>query len=97
MKPLDRFTCEETFRRLEDYVDRQLTPEELRLVEAHLRECVMCADEFKFEAGVLCDVRSKLGRIQVPASLRQRIAQMLENERRGESFGHTCEPGNQSG
>lgn len=82
MNGIDRYTCEETFRRLEDYLDRQLTPEENRLVEAHLQECVRCATEFQFEAGLLSDIRAKLTRIQVPTTFRSRLAELLQEERR---------------
>lgn len=82
MSGLNRYTCEETFRRLEDYLDRQLSAEEIRLVEAHLQECVRCATEFGFEAGLLADIRTKLKRIGVPADLRSRIAHLLEAERK---------------
>jgi anti-sigma factor RsiW len=82
MKPLDFFTCEETFRRVEDYVDRELSPDELRLVEEHLQVCARCAHEFDFESAVLNDVRKRLTRIQVSPSIRQRVARALEDERR---------------
>jgi anti-sigma factor (TIGR02949 family) len=70
---LDRTTCEETFRRLDDYLDRQLSDEEIRLVEAHLRECAMCSREFVFEAEVIRSVRQKLQRVSVPPGLLDRI------------------------
>jgi len=34
-----RYTCEETFRRLEDYVDRELSAEEMERVREHLKTC----------------------------------------------------------
>ena len=34
--PLDRMSCEEAFRRLDDYLDRELSPDEMRQVEEHL-------------------------------------------------------------
>jgi Putative zinc-finger len=36
MAPIDRYTCEETIRRLDDYLDRELTPHEMQLVKEHL-------------------------------------------------------------
>ena len=70
---LDQKTCEETFRRLDDYLDRQLSPEETRMVEDHLHTCAMCAREFKFEAGVIEGVRDKLRRVTAPPDLLARI------------------------
>ena len=71
---LDRTTCEETFRRLDDYLDRQLSPHETRLVEEHLVTCAACSREFAFEAGVIEDIRRKLGRVAAPPGLLERIA-----------------------
>ena len=74
---LDRMTCESAFRRLDDYLDRQLSAKEMRLVEAHLQVCEVCAREFVFEAGVLDGVRRKLEGIAAPADLLARIAARL--------------------
>ena len=78
---LERYTCEEAFRRLDDYVDRELTAEEMRRVEEHLETCAACAREFAFEASVIAHVRVRLHRIDAPGALRDRIARMLESER----------------
>ena len=81
MRELNRFTCEEAFRRLEDYLDRELSPGELTLVHEHLEICEGCAREFQFEASVLRGVRSKLRQIDLPADLQARILRALEAER----------------
>jgi anti-sigma factor RsiW len=80
MSALDRYTCEETFRRLDDYLDRELSPDEQRLVEEHLRVCGICASEFRFEQSVLDGVRDKLSRLAVPADLMARIQELLTTE-----------------
>jgi len=74
---VDRFNCEEVFRRLDDYVDRELSPREIELVEEHLGLCAMCAREFAFEQSLLRQVREKLARLTVPADLAQRISHAL--------------------
>jgi predicted anti-sigma-YlaC factor YlaD len=71
-------SCQETFRRLNDYVDRELSPEEEVLVSAHLRVCADCASVFDFEAGVVADLMEKLNRIRMPESLKGRVAEALE-------------------
>ena len=76
---LDRTTCEETFRRLDDYVDRQLSPDEMRLIEAHLQECAACSREFVFEASVIREVRHKLRRLDAPAALLDRISEQISH------------------
>jgi anti-sigma factor (TIGR02949 family) len=77
MHPPDRFTCEDVFARLDDYLDRELDQEEIRLVREHLETCAACASEYKFEAGVLDGVREKLRRLAVPDGLMGRITARL--------------------
>jgi anti-sigma factor (TIGR02949 family) len=74
---LNRKTCEEAFRRLDDFLDRRLTPEETKLVEDHLRVCDACTREFTFEASVLSGVKRKLRHIDVPPDLITRILVQL--------------------
>ncbi|HTK51646.1 MAG TPA: zf-HC2 domain-containing protein [Gemmatimonadaceae bacterium] len=77
MTPLNRYTCEEAFRRLDDYLDRELSAEEMTLVHEHLDICAGCAREFNFEASVLRGVRQKLRQIDPPDSLQARILAAL--------------------
>jgi anti-sigma factor (TIGR02949 family) len=81
---LDRTTCEETFRRLDDYLDRQLTPEEARLIEEHLHDCAACSREFTFESGVISAVRTKLRRLAAPPGLLDRITEEISRSVRDE-------------
>ena len=73
MAELNRCNCEEAFRRLDSYVDRELDPSEIEAVTAHLECCEMCAGEFKFEARVLEEIRNKVNRVAIPPGLRERI------------------------
>jgi anti-sigma factor (TIGR02949 family) len=73
MRPPDRLTCEEVFARLDDYLDRELSPAETRQVEEHLETCAACAGEYRFEAGVLRGIRAKLPRLAISPALRARI------------------------
>lgn len=74
---LDRITCESAFRRLDDFLDRQLSADEMRLVEEHLHICAACAREFTFEASVLAGVRRRLRSIAAPPDLLTRISAQL--------------------
>jgi len=71
-------SCQEAFERLDDYVDRELSPAEALLVAAHLRVCEHCASVFDFEVGVLEDLVEKLNRIRVPEALKDRVAEALD-------------------
>ena len=78
MTHLSRYTCEEAFRRLDDYLDRELSPEETVLVKEHLEVCAGCAREFDFEASLMKGVRAKLRQIELPATLQARILDVLD-------------------
>lgn len=71
--PLNRHTCEEAFRRLDDFLDRRLSAEETRLVEEHLQICAACTREFNFESSVLEGVKRKLRHVEAPPDLLSRI------------------------
>jgi anti-sigma factor (TIGR02949 family) len=77
MRHLDRVTCAQILDRLDDYIDRELGPDEVRRVEAHLRDCATCAAECLFETTVLVQIRSKLRQLDVPETLRDRILARL--------------------
>ncbi len=77
MSRLDRTNCEEAFRRLDDFLDRRLTPEELRIMEEHLAVCDWCTREFAFEASVLHGVKRRLRQLDAPADLVSRILSRL--------------------
>ena len=72
--------CREVFRRLDDYIDRELSPEEARTVLSHLEHCAACAEEFAVERDVLDTLKEKLRHIAAPPGLMERIAQRLERE-----------------
>ena len=82
MTHFNRYTCEEAFRRLDDYLDRELSAEEMTLVHEHLDICAGCAREFNFESSVLRGVREKLRQIDLPDSLQARILAALGKTRR---------------
>jgi len=76
---LDRYTCLETVRRLDDYLDRELSPAETHEVERHLEVCDRCLKRFQFEGAVLDELRVKLRRVPVPDSLEARLRQVLRS------------------
>ena len=71
-------SCKEVFERLHDYLDRELTPEEIKLVERHLADCPMCAEEYAFEGSVLRHVKGLLSETDVPSDLFQRLRAALD-------------------
>ncbi len=79
--PLNRHTCEEAFRRLDDFLDRRLSSEETRLVEEHLQICEACTREFTFESSVLSGIRKKLRQLNAPPGLLERVLAQLRQPR----------------
>lgn len=77
MTKLDRSNCEEAFRRLNDFLDRRLSPDEMRLIEEHLEVCGWCAREFNFEASVLEGLKRKLKHLDAPTDLLSKILSQL--------------------
>lgn len=77
MSHLNRSNCEEAFRKLDDFLDRRLTPEETRIIEEHLQICAWCTREFAFEASVLKGVKRKLQHLEAPADLLSRVLSQL--------------------
>jgi anti-sigma factor (TIGR02949 family) len=73
MSPLDRYSCEEVFRRMDDFLDRELAANEIEHVRAHLETCAACASEYRFEDSLLRDIKSKLRRVAMPKELRERL------------------------
>lgn len=77
MRILNHYTCAQIFQRLDDYLDRELSPAEIARVEEHLQACAVCAAEFAFEDEVLRQVRRKLRQLAVPEDLVARILAQL--------------------
>lgn len=70
-------TCDEALLRLDDFLDRELTPEEMALVQAHLLECAHCAEIQAYERSVISEIREKLSRIDLAPLLLTRIMERV--------------------
>jgi anti-sigma factor (TIGR02949 family) len=80
MGQIDRYTCEEAFRRLDDYLDRELPESERALVKQHLETCAVCASEYTFEESVLVQLKEKARKLSAPPDLLSRISRKLSEE-----------------
>lgn len=78
-------TCMEVFRRLDDFVDRELSAAEMDQVRRHLETCALCAREVRLEERVIREVRSKLQRIAMPPEVEAGIWRRLRDEERKKS------------
>lgn len=78
------FDCEQTVRRLWDYLDGQLDPMDVAQVDAHLAECDRCPPHFEFERRFLDTVRLARrtgGSTARVDALRARVLALLADER----------------
>lgn len=71
--------CAEAFRRLDDFIDRELDAAEMEMVAKHLEKCHACAVEFKFEGSLLKCLKDKLDHIDLPPDLIKKIKMALDN------------------
>jgi anti-sigma factor (TIGR02949 family) len=74
----DKCSCKEAFEKLDDYLFRELTPEEIKRLELHLCECIHCANAYKFEGKMLACVKKKIEQIALPADLKERVRAALD-------------------
>ena len=57
-------TCKETLARLDDFLDRELSPREVTLVKRHLKICHQCSQVFAFEADFLRELKQKVQQVE---------------------------------
>jgi anti-sigma factor (TIGR02949 family) len=70
--------CQEAVQRLNDFLSRELAPEEEQVVQKHLQECNGCLEKFRFEETLLKTLRERVCQVQAPVNLRQRIMGLLQ-------------------
>ncbi len=73
-------SCQEAIARLDDYIDRELSPRETVLVARHLKICAHCAKQFRFETTLAAGLRAKIERIEAPPGLLAKIRAALPEE-----------------
>lgn len=76
----EMLNCQQIFERLQDYLDRELSAEEIAQVKVHLDVCGVCAEEYRFEQSVLRHVRSCVWEAEVPKDLAERLKRVIEGE-----------------
>ena len=57
-------TCREALLQIDDYLDRELSTEEIHQVEKHLRLCHHCAQKFSFEGAFLQQLKTKVRHVE---------------------------------
>jgi anti-sigma factor (TIGR02949 family) len=75
---MTRLDCEESLAHLQDYFKRELTPDLVAEVKAHLERCRDCADYARFEQSFLALLESRAGKETCPREVRARILAALK-------------------
>jgi hypothetical protein len=70
-------TCKESLERMNDYLDRKLTPQEMKSVRQHVLICHACALKFASEAKILEETRAKMERIFPQDRMITRLSHIL--------------------
>ena len=73
------YDCRESFNRIDDFLDRELSQDEMILIGKHLEACAMCAQEFQFEAEIIRCTREKLMHLSIPVDLKSKISAALSS------------------
>lgn len=73
----DFYSCDEAIRRLNDYLDHELTEPERVVVIKHLEICKSCFSRFTFEQTLIVSLRRKVTCLHAPEGLLQRLHGLL--------------------
>ncbi len=71
--------CEAVMKQLWDYLDGELTPDRLKVIEAHVQLCQACTPHVEFERAFLEALRVARAHQAVDASLRDRVLGRLRS------------------
>jgi anti-sigma factor (TIGR02949 family) len=80
-------TCDAILRQLDDYIDRELSPDDMRVVERHIEQCLRCADLCRFEISLVQQIRTRLRQVRLPGHLVASIRLRLDAERSAQAAG----------
>ena len=73
----DPYECEEAIKRLNDFLDHQLTEGERAVVVKHLEICRPCLRRFTFEQTLIISLRQKVTQVCAPQGLKDKLHSLL--------------------
>jgi len=76
---MDPYSCEECIKRLNDYLDHELSEGERVVVLKHLEICKPCLGRFTFEQTLIVSLRQKITLVRAPETLRQKLHALLRH------------------
>ena len=79
----DCMDCVETVARLHLYIDRELSDEEIVIVQQHLESCKQCDCRFHFDIRVKRLIHERCAAERAPDHLREQVLYLLHSARTG--------------
>ena len=76
----DFYSCEEAVKRLNEYLDHQLSDSERVVVMKHLEICRPCLRRFTFEQTLVISLRQKAAHLCAPSALREKLHGLLRDK-----------------
>lgn len=76
----DFYSCEEAVKRLNEYLDHEMTPEERVVVLKHLEICRPCLARFSFEQHLIVTLRRNVSLLCLPPGVREKLFALLREE-----------------
>lgn len=70
--------CEDTKRRVHEYLQRELSEQEMKIVDEHLAHCEACEDEFDVQVA-LSEAVERAYREHAEDEVTQRVLEKLRN------------------
>ncbi len=75
----DFYSCEAAIKRLNEYLDHEMTAEERVVVLKHLEICRPCLKRFSFEQTLVMSMREKVSLLCIPPALREKLFLLLRD------------------
>ena len=76
----DFYSCEEAVKRLNEYLDHEMSAEERVVVLKHLEICRSCLTRFSFEQTLVISLRRKVSVLCIPPTLREKLFLLLRED-----------------
>ncbi len=77
---MECYDCVSTTARLHLYIDRELSAEEVTIVQQHLDSCPHCEDRFHFDQRIKRLIHERCIIAQAPAHLREAVLRLARGE-----------------
>jgi anti-sigma factor (TIGR02949 family) len=77
---IDYYSCEEAIKRLNEYLDHELSDAERVVVLKHLEICKPCFSRFSFEQTLVVSIRQKITVLCTPHGLREKLRGLLRSD-----------------